>query len=457
MSVPEIEQQIGIETYLTQTPGIGGAIRKSVEDFIVEEVLIDGSKATIERNEAKPALGAKQTKQRFVLGILVKRNWDTFIALKNLAQQLDLPQSCIQIAGIKDAKAITAQHITIEGTSLENTAKINLKDVEIRSVGYFHEPLCSFYLLGNNFRIRIKGINCQKEEVQERIEKVAYEINDTGGIPNFYGHQRFGTTRAITHLVGKALVQGNIQEAAMLLLAKPSIYEHPGSMKARSELQATQDFKQALQNFPVQLRFERMMLGYLVDNTGDFSGAFRILPLKLRMLFVQAWQSFLFNRFLSSRIKNGFSLSKAEVGDFVVNVERSGLPLIRSSKIVDSCNVNEINKAIIAGKLRIALPIFGAKQKLSKGVMGEIETRILDEENVEAQEFRVSFMPEISGKGELRAVVCPIKNFDNLIFQDNNKLGLSEAHLEFTLFRGAYATVLLREIMKPEDLIKAGF
>ncbi len=361
MSVPEIDQQIGIETYFTQTPGIGGAIRSSVEDFVVEEVLIDGSKATIEKIETKPALGAKLTKQRFLLCILIKRNWDTFIALKNLAQQLDIAQPRIQIAGIKDAKAVTGQHVTIEGISLEEAAKVNLRDIEIRPIGYFHEPLCSFYLLGNSFRVGIKGINCPKEKTEERIKTVASELNANGGIPNFYGHQRFGTTRAITHLVGKSLVQGNMQEAAMLLLSKPSIYEHPGSMKAREELQATQDFKQALQNFPVQLRFERMMLGYLVDNPGDFSGAFRRLPLKLRMLFVQAWQSFLFNRFLSSRIKNGFSLCKAEVGDYVVNVERSGLPLIRSSKIVDSRNVAEANESIKSGKLTGSLTPFWNK------------------------------------------------------------------------------------------------
>ena len=368
-----------------------------------------------------------------------------------------IPQSCIQIAGIKDAKAITGQHITIEGISVEDAARVHIKDIEVRPLGYFHEPLCSFYLLGNNFRIGIKGINYLKEETEERIKKIALELNANGGIPNYYGHQRFGTTRAITHLIGRALVQDNVEEAAMLLLAKPSIFEHPGSMKAREELQATQDFKQALQNFPVQLRFERMMLGHLVDNPGDFSGAFRRLPLKLRKLFVQAWQSFLFNRFLSSRIKNGFSLSKAEVGDFVVNVERSGLPLIRSSKIVDSYNINEANKSINDGKLRVALPIFGAKQKLSKGEMGKIQAQILQEENVDAQEFRVSFMPEISGKGELRAAVCPIKNFKQLISQNNEIPETSEASLEFTLLRGAYATVLLREIMKPEDLIKAGF
>jgi tRNA(Glu) U13 pseudouridine synthase TruD len=66
-------------------------------------------------------------------------------------------------------------------------------------------------------------------------------------------------------------------------------------------------------------------------------------------------------------------------------------------------------------------------------------------------------MPEISGKGELRAAVCPIKNFNQLIFQDIDKIERSGAFLEFTLLRGAYATVLLREIMKPEDLIKSGF
>jgi tRNA pseudouridine13 synthase len=457
LSVPEIDLQIGIETYFTHAPGVGGAIRRSVEDFVVEEVLIDGSKATIEKNDSKPALGANLTKQRFLLGVLVKRNWDTFIALKNLAKQLGIPQSCIQIAGIKDAKAITGQHVTIEDISLEDAGKINIKDINVRPIGYFHEPICSFYLLGNSFRIGIKCVNYPKQETQERMEKVVYELNSAGGIPNFYGHQRFGTTRAITHLVGKALVQGNMQEAAMTLLARPSIYEHPGSMNARAELQANQDFKQALQNFPVQLRFERMMLGHLVDYPGDFSGAFKRLPLKLRMLFVQAWQSFLFNRFLSSRIKNGFSLCKAEVGDYVVNVERSGLPLIRSGKIVDSNNLAETNKSINTGKLRIALPIFGAKQKLSKGAIGEIEAQILEEENVEAQEFRVPLMPEISGKGELRAAICPIRNFNHLICHDKDTKELSEAFLDFTLLRGAYATILLREIMKPEDLIKAGF
>ena len=130
-----------------------------------------------------------------------------------------------------------------------------------------------------------------------------------GGIPNFFGHQRFGTTRPITHLVGKAIVEGDFEKAAMLYLAKPSVHEHPSSRNARAELRSTRDFKQALNNFPKQLRFERLMLSYLVEKPDDFVGAFTRLPVKLQGLFVQAYQSYLFNRFLSERIKNGCSLN----------------------------------------------------------------------------------------------------------------------------------------------------
>ena len=86
------------------------------------------------------------------------------------------------------------------------------------------------------------------------------------------------------------------------------------SRQARQELQETRDFKQALENFPNQLRFERLMLNHLADNPEDFVGAFQRLPLKLQQLFVQAHQSYLFNRFLSERVKHGYSLNKAESG-----------------------------------------------------------------------------------------------------------------------------------------------
>ena len=229
---------------------------------------------------------------------MVKRNWDTFIATKNVAKSLGIDQNRVQFVGIKDAKAITAQHLTLENVTIEEAQKIDVTDVTVRPVGYVREMLSLFYLLGNNFTITIKNIDASQSAVRTQIEQTIKELYGVGGIPNFFGHQRFGTTRPITHLVGKSLVAGNFEEAAMLFFGQPSIHEHPSSRQARQQLQDTSDFKAAAENFPKQLRFERLMLNHLAQNPTDFSGAFQRLPPKLQALFVQAHQSYLFNRFL---------------------------------------------------------------------------------------------------------------------------------------------------------------
>ncbi len=214
MRVPRIDKLLGIDVYATDTAGIGGVIRQSVDDFAVEEVLVDGSKAKIDDSAEKRVLGASSRRQRYLLCVLVKRNWDTFIAIKNVAKQLGISQTQVHIAGIKDAKAVTAQHITIENGSMEDIARVNVKDIEIRPVGYVREALSSFYLLGNSFSIRIKAINHSESTIEKRIAETNKELAAIGGIPNFFGHQRFGTTRPITHLVGKAMVKGDFEEAA---------------------------------------------------------------------------------------------------------------------------------------------------------------------------------------------------------------------------------------------------
>ncbi len=458
MPVPKIDQLLGIDVYATETKGIGGVIRESVDDFVVEEVLVDGSKASIEKAAENQVLGASTSKQRYLLCVLVKRNWDTFIALRNIAKQLGISQRQIQIAGIKDAKAVTAQHITVENCSIEDASKVNVKDIEIRPVGYVHDALSTYYLLGNNFTISIKAINHSKTVIKQRITETAKALNAVGGMPNFFGHQRFGTIRPITHLVGKAIVEGDLEGAVMLFLAKSSVHEHPSSRNARTELQSTRNFKRALKNFPKQLRFERLMLRHLVERPEDFVGTFRRLPVKLQMLFVQAYQSYLFNRFLSERIKNGFSLNKAEVGDYVVNVERSGLPIFNTARVASAENLSKTNELVKAGRMRVTLPLIGTQQRLSQGTMGQIESQIIREEDVKTEDFRVAAVPEMSRRGGLRAVVTPVNNFKlHGVSACATNQKAHRADLSFMLLRGSYATVFLREIMRSSNPIKAGF
>jgi tRNA pseudouridine13 synthase len=459
--VPSLERSIGIEVYATRSPGIGGTIKQSAEDFVVEEVLVDGSKAEVSRSEGnteQTVLGSSSIKNRYLLCVLFKRNWDTFMALRNVTQQLGINTTQIQIAGIKDAKAVTAQHVTIEDVAIEDVQRLRLKDIEVRPIGYLRTGLSSYYLLGNSFQVGIKNVKHPKTVIERRTAKTMEELHGLGGIPNFFGHQRFGTTRSITHLVGKGLVKGNLKKAAMLFLAKSSPYEHPASRQARQELQATQDFKQAFKSYPKQLRYERMMLRSLAEKPRDFAGAFKRLPTKLMELFIQAYQSYLFNRFLSSRIKNGFSMSVAEAGDYVINVEKSGVPLSTMYRTAGSETLVEINRAVRNGKARLAIPLIGFRQHTSQGVQGEIESGILEEEDISPHDFKVSAMQEMGSRGELRAITTPLLDFMlNDVSEDAGDPENRTTKVNFRLCRGSYATIFLREFMKPRDVVKAGF
>jgi tRNA pseudouridine13 synthase len=458
--VPKLEKSIGIEVYATSSLGIGGIIRHFAEDFVVEELLVDGSKAEISTSEDVKyrMINSSDAHMRYLLCILIKRNWDMFLALKAIAEKLGINLKRIHIAGIKDTKAITAQYITVEGISAEEIQKVKIKDIKIRPIGFFRGKLSSYYLLGNNFRITVRSISHTKSETKKRLERTIEQLKAMGGIPNFFGHQRFGTIRPITHIIGKAIVKRKFKKAAMLFLAKPSPNEHPESKQHREKLYKTQDFKQALKDFPKKLRYERLMLMHLAEKPNDFVGAFKRLPLKLQMLFPQAYQAYLFNKFLSGRIKMGIPLNKAEVGDYVVNVETSGLPMMPMHRTISSQNLNEINEAIKSGRMRIAIPLVGFRQHPSKGVQGEIEKQILNEEGISPEDFRIKEVPEISIKGGLRTVIAPLNNFNvNQISNDDVIRSKLKVELSFMLHRGSYATILLRELMKPINPIRAGF
>jgi tRNA pseudouridine13 synthase len=108
--------------------------------------------------------------------------------------------------------------------------------------------------------------------------------------------------------------------------------------------------------------------------------------------------------------------------------------------------------------MRLAIPLIGFKQRKSLGVQGEIEKQILEEEEINQESFKIPAMPEITSRGELRTALTPLNNFSlNEVAEDSANLLKQKAEVSFTLYRGSYATILLRELMKPRNPIKAGF
>ena len=453
MKVPRIEKELGMEIFATQSPGVGGKIRQLIEDFVVEELLVDGSEAEVSPAEIHEPVG----RGRYLICVLVKRDWDTLLAVRKIARRLGVSHKRIRIAGMKDAKALTAQHISLQGVAPTRASQVKIKDITLHPIRFSDRRIFSQLLLGNQFQVVIRAISHISSVVEKRVKNVENELARLGGAPNFFGHQRFGTIRPITHLVGRFLTRGDLEKAAFAFLAQPSTHEHPESMEAREQLRDSQDFEKALRCFPEHLRYERFMLGHLAKQPRDFVGAFRELPLKLRKLFVQAYQSFLFNKFLSERIRRGGPLNEAQVGDYIMKLGDHGLPTTEFTQVTNAA-LQAVKKALNEGKMRVAIPLVGFNQLTSQGVQGEIEKEILETENVNPQDFQISFMPEVSAPGMLRAILAVATNLSvEKASGDSANPSKRKTRLGFTLHRGSYATVLLREFMKPRYLIKAGF
>jgi tRNA pseudouridine13 synthase len=453
LRVPKLETYLGIEVYASRARGIDGRIRSFPEDFVVEEILADGSKASIYPKE-KTVLPSGHG--RYFVCLLTKKGWDTLVAVRKVANQIGVSPERINIAGLKDARALTAQHISIGAVPPKRVLKVNLKDVTIDPIRFSSDKISSKLLFGNQFNITVRSIKYCSATIHRRIRQTRDELTDLGGVPNFFGHQRFGTVRPVTHRVGRCLVKEDLKGAISIFLSEPSRHEHPEARKARELLQETQDFKLALKVFPRKLLYERLMLRHLSKFPNDYLGAFRRLPLKIRVFFVQAYQSYIFNRFLSERMRRGIPVGKAEIGDYVIMLNEKGLPT-KSFKKADTGDILRINAEIRGAKMAVAIPLIGFNQSTSDGLQGEIEEEILEKEGIDPNDFRIQKIPEASARGVLRTALSPVLSLKIEEKREPTGHDGSIVKFSFTLHKGSYATILLREFMKPRNLTKAGF
>jgi tRNA pseudouridine13 synthase len=225
----------------------------------------------------------------------------------------------------------------------------------------------------------------------------------------------------------------------------------------RGNLLETMDFGRAFRIFPKRLEYERILLSYLDGRPNDYAGAIRRLPLRLRRLFIHAYQAYLFNKILSERIRSGLSLVEAELGDRVCDLSLQG-NLEGKPIEVDCRNLDNVNQEIRLGRMAIVLPIIGLDTSFSGGRQGQIERRIVEEEDLEGEAYRMSVMPELKAYGGHRTAMMGVSMFTRTqISEDLLNANMVMATIRFSLPKGSYATILLREFMKIENPVLAGY
>lgn len=429
------EKTIGLSTFFTKQSGIGGVLRELPEDFVVEEL----SKTFPE-----------QSNGRFLIARVTAKNWETNDLIREFANKLHISKKRISFAGTKDKRAVTSQLISFYKITADQINEISIPDVTCSVQCKTNKHLSIGDLVGNSFSVVIRNVS--SNSTQEDIEKIVSPLQALNGFPNFFGVQRFGGIRPITHKVGRAMVSADFEKAVMIYLSETSEFEGEDATLARQQLADTRDFKEGFHSFPKRLRFEKILMQHLIEQPDDYAGALQRLPGNLLTMFVYAFQSYLFNRMLSDRIQNKIPLNEAIIGDIILPITRSGVSI--DPILVSSINVKKVNQQIKKGKAAVSCVIPGSETTFAKGKMGDIQKNVIKDDGVDIRDFIIPEIPAASSYGTHRPIVSTMNDFSFSLSEDDRHPHQKKVSLSFSLLKGSYATSLLREIMKLEDITK---
>ena len=439
-----VEQAVGMDYYVSEPDGVGGHLRDAPADFRVEE---------LEAFDPEP-VDADPGAYPHVLLRATLRGWDTNDFASALSDKLESSRERVSWAGTKDKHAVTTQLFSVKSADPDAVAEVDLSDADVEVLGRTGRPILFGDLAGNAFEVVVRD-----PTTPENASEITAELREFGGdgadapvaVPNYFGQQRFGSKRPVTHEVGLEIVRGNWEAAVLAYVGNPSEREPEETRAARAYAEETRDWQGTLDRLPGWLRYERSMCHQLAedgaDDPEDFRAALERVPTNLQQLFVNAAQSYVFNRVLSERLARGLPFDRPIAGDVVCFADRDapeGLPLPDTDRLqrVDEGRVDTVARHCERGRAFVTAPLVGTETDLGDGEPGEIEREVLDDVGIEPSDFDLP--EEFHSTGTRRAILVR-----TALTVDRDPLTFS-----FQLPKGSYATVLLREYLKadPEAL-----
>ncbi len=174
-------------------PPVPGRLRSVPGDFAVEEI----------------PLYEPSGRGDHLLFKVEKTGVSTFEAIRRLARALGRPPRDFGHAGLKDARAVAVQHLSLEKADEKALAALSIPGVRVLEAARHGNKLKVGHLAGNRFRIRYRDAGREALAAAQRV-LVALERR---GVPNAYMEQRFGLHRD-THRLGRALLSGDAEAPA---------------------------------------------------------------------------------------------------------------------------------------------------------------------------------------------------------------------------------------------------
>ena len=286
---------------------------------------------------------------RYTIFLLKKTDYTTPGAIAEVARQLNVSQKNISYAGLKDRRAITTQYISI--LNAPSNYKFSHPNIELKHIGSSKGPVSLGDLEGNNFKIIVreaKGLKVTKSNV-----------------PNYFDEQRFSK---INHEVGKLLVKKEFEKAVSMIISNDE-------SKARHLNQV------------------------LDESPNDYVNALRKIQPKMLMLYVHAYQSFLWNE----TVKTYLNITKS--------AKQRQIPILGFGVDID----DDLN---------------------------EIVDEILESEGITLRDFIIRQVPDLSAEGAKRALFIEYKDLKYKNIDEETIL------FEFFLPKGCYATMLVKQLLR---------
>jgi len=426
-----VEQAVGIEQYVSDTDGVGGHLRARPEDFRVRErEALDVDLQPLDADTgAYPHLVFRAT----------LREWDTNDFASALSDALGVSRERVSWAGTKDKHAVTTQLFSVK---LEAAELPTLDGADIEPIGRTGRPVLFGDLAGNEFDVRDADRPGNLDPIAEELRAFAADGDGTAdvvAVPNYFGQQRFGSMRPITHRVGLDILRGDWEAAAVRYVCESSDREPDRTREARERIAETRDWAAAREELPGHLRYEQAIAGRLAegaDTDADYREALERLPTNLQRLFVNAAQSYAFNLLLSERLRRGLPFGRPVVGDVVCFVDGDGLPDPDRTQVVEAAQVDTVERHCERGRVFVTAPLVGTDTEFGGGEPAEIARAVLDDLELSPDDFA---LPGEFGSSGTRRAIRVATDLD---------IGREPVTMSFSLPKGSYATVLAREFCK---------
>ena len=160
-------------SFLYAQLNLSADLKTDNEDFIVDEIM--PVKMTGEGEHSWLNITKKGTNTDSVATQLAK-----FAGVKPVA---------VSYAGLKDRNAVTTQWFSVHlpGMAEPDWHQLISEDFTINKVIRHNRKLKRGALSGNRFKIRLRQLNGDESDWQQRLEQIA-----ENGVPNYFGKQRFG-------------------------------------------------------------------------------------------------------------------------------------------------------------------------------------------------------------------------------------------------------------------------